>query len=149
MQWRYRNVSARWVGLAFGAFVILIGAAGLGARGAGAWPVLLMAFGAVSIFTSLRRATVIVTAELVHFRGALRTRTYRVEEIERAEVPIGRTGPNGRGRQFLRLHVLDGDVADFGELNAPSPVAASEVGRAVGRINDVIGHLAEPPQPSA
>ncbi len=73
-----------------------------------------------AVWFAYRGATagkVTVGDQMVTTRSFLRTRHYRASELASAEVRIGRTGPNGFGRQYLVLRRVDGSDVAFRGLN--------------------------------
>ena len=111
---------------------------GVGAK-AFAW--VLVAFSLRFIYRGVLSATVLVSSAAVSLRSLFRTRRYPLATIERAEVKVGRTGPNGFGRQYPVLHLATGSEVPFRELNAKPPKPAADpsvVQRAVELINQAI-----------
>ena len=79
---------------------------------------------------------------VIRLYGLLRTRTFRIDEVERVEVRSGQTGMNSGRREYLTFVMRDGRDIRFKEFNAslrptrdgqPNPVqrAATEIQRLV------------------
>jgi hypothetical protein len=89
-----------------------------------------------------RSTTVIVGDERVILRSLIKTRSYAVGDLLGARVEIGRTGPNGFGREYLVLECRDGSTVPFKELNArPSKTQPEEsvVQEAASTIRQRVG----------
>src|SRR6266511_4437648 len=60
----------------------------------------------------------------VSTRSIVRTRRYGFSDLRSVTVAVGRTGLTGFGREHLVLHLSDGRVVAFKELNCSPPKAA-------------------------
>ncbi len=95
-----------------------------------------------------RSSVVTVTADRLVLCSFLRTRRLPLDQVSRASVGVGNTGPTGWGRQYLVVEMRDGSEVVLKELNAkprrrPGPPTVVE--RCVAAINEVVS---PPPQAS-
>ncbi len=139
---RFSNVPARVTVVVACSVYLIIALSMLLTGEAPVFAVVLLLLALVLGWRGWRHTRVVCGDRVIRLYGLLRTRTFRIDEVERVEVRSGQTGMNSGRREYLTFVMRDGRDIRFKEFNAslrptrdgqPNPVqrAATEIQRLV------------------